>query len=326
MRKIIFIQRNRAAGFSIDKVFRPIIDNIEDKLEISVPSRGAGIKDIFKNLWFVFKNRRKGVIYHITGDIHYCLLSLIGARTVLTVHDTVTLDFNTTKNIKYYVKKFLWFTLPLKIADKVVCISEETKRQLGKYTNRKDLIVIDDSVDRSIRTTSRNPIPDKFNVLIIGTKKNKNIERVLEALSVFNCCVTIIGRLTDDQQKLISNLGINLTNKFNLTDEELRQEYYKTDLVMFVSLFEGFGMPVLEANKAGRPIICSTIPVLKEVGKNSALYVDPYDVKAIENGINKLISNPELQNELIKNGIANAKEHDISNIMRQWNNLYMSLS
>ena len=326
MRKIIFIQRNKAAGFSIDKVSRPIIENIEDKLEITVPSRGAGVKDILKNLWFVLKNRHRGVIYHITGDIHYCLLSLIGARTVLTVHDTVTLDFNTTKNIKYYVKKFLWFTLPLKIADRVVCISEETKRQLEKYTNRKDLIVIHNSVDQNIRTTSRKPITDKFNVLIIGTKKNKNIERVLEALSVYNCQVTIIGKLTDEQKNLINELGINLVNKFNLSDEELRQEYYKTDLVMFVSLFEGFGMPILEANKAGRPIICSTIPVLKEVGKNSALYVDPYDVKAIENGISKLISDSELQNELVTNGINNAKEHDISNIIRQWDKLYMSLS
>lgn len=326
MKKIVFIQRNKTAGFSIDKVSRPIIDNIENKVELTVPCHGASIKDILKNLWFVLKNRRKDVIYHITGDIHYCLLSLIGARTVLTVHDTVTLDFNTEKDIKYYIKKILWFTLPLKIANSIVCISEETKKQLKKYTDRNDLIVIHNSVDQNIKTTPRNPIKDYFEVLIIGTKKNKNIERMLHALSLFNCRVTIIGKLTNDQKKLIKDLGVNVINKYNLSDEGLRQEYYKADLVMFVSLFEGFGMPVLEANKAGRPIICSNIPVLKEVGKDAALYVDPYDIKSIENGIKKLLSDEYLQAELVQNGIVNAKNHEISQLIWKWEKIYSSLS
>ena len=105
MRKVIFIQRNKKAGFSIDKVARPIIENTDNKEELSVPSSGAGLQDLFKNLIFVLKHRDKKAIHHITGDIHYCLLSLIGCKTVLTVHDTVTLDYNTKKNIKYYIKK-----------------------------------------------------------------------------------------------------------------------------------------------------------------------------------------------------------------------------
>lgn len=326
MRKIVFIQRNKSAGFSIDKVSRPIIDNIDNKLEITVPSRGAGLLDILKNLYFVIRNRHRGVIYHITGDIHYCLLSLLGARTVLTIHDTVTLDFDSKKGPKYLIKKLLWFTIPLKLAKKVVCISEETKKQVEKYTSRKDLIVIHNSVDPKIMYSPRRCIGDTIRVLIIGTKKNKNIERTLKALSSFKCVVTIIGRLSEEQKNLIKDLGVNIVNKYNISDEELRQEYYNTDLVMFISLFEGFGMPVLEANKAGRPIICSTIPVLKEVGKDAALYVNPYDVSAIENGIKELISDETLQAKLVENGLTNACEHDISHIMGQWINLYSSLS
>lgn len=325
MRKVIFIQRNKKAGFSIDKVARPIIENTDNKEELSVPSSGACLQDLFKNLIFVLKHRDKKAIHHITGDIHYCLLSLIGCKTVLTVHDTVTLDYNTKKNIKYYIKKMLWYTIPFRIADRIVCISEETKKHVQKYTKRDDIIVIHNSVDPNIKHIPAKSFGAKFKALIIGTKQNKNLERTLEALSIFDCRVTIIGKLSKIQSDLIEKLQIDVTNKYNLSDEELRQEYYNCDLVLFCSLFEGFGMPLLEANKAGRPVICSNIPVLKEVGGNAAIYVDPYSVEAIKDGISKLVKDEDLQHSLIDFGLSNSERHEISALMGAWNKVYNSL-
>lgn len=324
MRKVIFIQRNKLAGFSIDKVSRPIIENIDHKEELTVPNRGASLKDIYNNLKYVLKHKNKEAIHHITGDVHYCLLALMGYRTVLTIHDTVGLDFNSRKGLKYYIIKLLWYTIPLKIADRVVCISEETKQYVQKYTKRKDIIVIHNSVDSKIKHIPGRNFIKEFRALIIGTKQNKNLERILKALSNLECVVTIIGKLNPDQQKLICDLHIKYINKYNLSDDELRNEYYECDLVIFCSLFEGFGMPLLEANKAGRPVLCSNIPVLKEVGGDAALYVDPYSVDEIRSGIERICNDSQLRQSLISKGLKNAEAHDISSIIKRWNDVYTS--
>ena len=90
---IIYFHRNKDAGFSINKVTQTIVRDIEDKEEFYMPYAGAGIKVLFSNILFIIKHRKKGAIHHITGAVHYGLLGLIGYTSVLTIHDTVGLDF-----------------------------------------------------------------------------------------------------------------------------------------------------------------------------------------------------------------------------------------
>lgn len=325
MRKIVFINRNKSAGFSIDRVSRPIIDHVADKIDLCVPFAGASLKSILSNLLFVFRHRTKGAIHHVTGDIHYCLLSLIGVKTVLTVHDTVTLDFQAAGGVRQKIKKLLWFTLPLRIADKIVCISDSTRESLEKYTNRRDIAVIHNSLSAGIESSPRYTVGNQVRVLMIGTKSNKNIERTIEALAPLNPEITIIGRLNDKQKQLIAESGLAFRNLCNISDDVINAEYKRCDIVMFCSLFEGFGMPLLEANKVGRPVVASDIPVLKEVGGDAAVYADPYDINSIRAAFEKVISNEELCRRLVDNGLKNAANHEISEIMEKWDKLYETL-
>lgn len=322
---IIYFHRNKDAGFSINKVTQTIVREIEDKEEYYMPSSGAGIKDLIANIKFIRKHRKKGAIHHITGDVHYGILGLIGYTSVLTIHDTVGLDFAKMNKLKSIVFEWLWFRLPIMIASRVLCISEVTKTYLSKYTSRKDIRVIHNAIDSTLQFCTPKPIEGTVKILFIGTKDNKNLNRCFEALKGIDCHVTIVGKLKPEQVKSLEDNGISYTNKFNLSDEELNDEYYKCDIVSFCSLFEGFGMPALEANQVGRPVLCSTIPVLKEVAGVAACYADPYNVASIRDGYMRIINDEEYRQQLIEYGKRNVLFYLPSVIKKQWEDVYKNI-
>jgi len=323
--KVIYFHRNKNAGFSINKVTQTIVREIEDKEEYFMPSAGSGIKDLFTNIKFIRKHRKKGLIHHITGDIHYGILGLIGYKSVLTIHDTVGIDFLKMSKFKSIVYEWLWFRLPIKFASKVICISKVTKHYLKKYTSREDIKVIHNAIDPTLQFSIPKPIKDTANILFIGVKENKNLIRCFEALKGINCHVTVIGRLKQNQIKTLNDNFINYTSKYNLSDEELNAEYYNCDIVSFCSLFEGFGMPVLEGHQAGRPVLCSILPVLEEIAGDAAYYVDPYDVESIRKGYLRLIKDETYRQELVEKGKKNVLNYHPSVIKKQWEEVYKEL-
>ncbi len=322
MSTITYFHRNLKAGYSINKVTQTIISEIHDKEEFYVPESRASLKAVVRNLLFVYRHRNKTGINHITGDIHYCILALLGCKSVLTIHDTVSLDFAKSSKLKRIIIRFLWFYLPLKLATKVICISEATKYSIQKIVNRNDIQVIYDSVDPNLK-----PYPIMHdticpNILIIGTNENKNLYRMMQAVSGLNLTITIVGHLTDALQQHIIDLKLRCINVYDLSDLEIIDQYINCNIVLFCSLYEGFGMPLIEANAVGRPVITSNIPVLKEVGSNAALYVDPYSVESIRSGLKTVMADEILRNKLISNGFINAKRFEQGQILRQWICLY----
>ena len=324
MAKITYFYRSLSSAFSIKKVSQTITSHIDDKEELFVPYTGFNLKTILGNIRYVFKYRNKKGINHITGEIHYCILGLIGCKSVLTVHDTVSLDFHKGSKLKWVILEWLWYRLPLKYATRVICISEETKKYVERLTKRNDIVVIHNAVD-SLIEYSDEVNTERLSILFIGTNLNKNLKRCFEALKGIDCRVVIIGRLSSEHIECLKFNDIDYENKFDLTDEEIREEYKRCNLVSFCSLFEGFGMPIIEANKAGRAVITSNIPVLKEVGGDSAYYVDPESSQEIRVGYMKLLSDKSFRNEMIKKGVANALNYDYSRILPKWLKVYKSI-
>lgn len=324
--KIVYFHRGIKKGYSINKVTQTVIRDIPNKIEYFVPYSRASISEVLKNMLYIFKHRNKNGINHITGDIHYGIIPLMCCKTVLTVHDTVMIDYNEISGLKKFIAKWLWFKLPLMLATKIVCISEATKKSLANYTSRKDIIVIHDAIDPSFHYVEKSTTNECPNILIIGTKENKNVERTLTALTGINCKVTIIGKLSGTQLDVLSNNNIDYVNKCNLTDDEIFNEYCKADIISFVSLFEGFGMIIIEGNKVGRPVISSTIDVLKEVGGDSVYYVDPLDIRDINKGFTELINNVELRETLVKKGLKNVQRFEADYIRSKWLDVYKNIN
>lgn len=324
---VIYFHRNQKAGFSINKVTQTVIKGFQDKKEYYVPYIGATLKVVLKNCVYIYKRREKKYVNHITGDISYGIIALIGCKSVLTVHDTVSLDFNNYSWLKRKYIELLWYVIPLALATRVVCISESTKKSLSRYTRRRDIKVIYNAVDSSFVRAPKNSVNLlNVNILHIGTSANKNLDRLIVALSGISCSLTIIGRLSKRNIQLLKQNNIKYINKNNLTDDEIYREYVNSDIVSFVSLFEGFGMIVVEANQVGRPVICSNIPPLKEVAGDSAFFVDPYDVDSIRNGFVTLINNDELQKELVQKGYDNVNRFEKDKIIQEWLSFYNELN
>jgi glycosyltransferase involved in cell wall biosynthesis len=323
--QIVFFHRNKKAGYSIDKVTQTIVRGILDKKEYYVPYLGGSPIIMLKNIYYVWRNRNKNGINHITGDILYCMVALIGCKSVLTIHDTFGLDYQKRSFPKSYIALWLWLKIPMRIATKVVCISEDTRKNLYKVTKRRDFLVIHNAVDPIFKRSPKEYIHEKPIVLLIGTGEHKNLNRTFEALKGIKCSLTIIGELSDIQKKCLKDNGIDYINKTGLSDAQIVEEYVNSDIVSFISLFEGFGMIVIEANMVGRPVICSNIDVLHEVADDAALFVDPMNVASMREGFLKLFSDEELRKSLVNRGYENVKRFDVDFIRQKWIRLYTEL-
>lgn len=322
--KIIYFHRNHCAGYSINKVTQTVIRDFKDKEEYELPYFGPSPLTVLRNMWFVWQHRRKDCINHVTGDVQYAILALGGCKSVLTCHDTVSLDYRKLSWLKRFFFEWVWYRLPLKYATKVVAISEQTKKNLQCYTRRNDIEVIHNAIDPIFHPYS-GFCNDKPVVLVIGTSENKNLERTFEALKGIDCRVNIIGKLTQKQEEVLYQNGIEYKNSTGLTDAEILDAYIHCDVVSFISLFEGFGMIIVEANKVGRPVICSNIPVLKEVAGDSALFVNPTDVDEMHRGFERILKDKDLREVLVGKGFQNTHRFDVKDIQKQWLDLYKSL-
>lgn len=325
--KIIFFNRSNKLGYSIQKVFRPIIFEIKKSNSVKVieiPNLGSMPWDIFKNFFFTLKFREKNSIHHVTGHIHDVLLALVGVKTVLTIHDLVFID-NVINPIKKFYKWLFWLYIPLKISNKVVCISEHTRRNLLKYGEYNNVSVIHNPIDNSFKYVPKYFNSEKPIILHIGTGWNKNLNRSIEALKDINCHLRIIGKINSYQKDLLVQSNIEYSNLFDLTDEEIRQEYIHCDIVNFPSEYEGFGMPIIEGQKTGRVVVTSKIEPLIEVSGDAVVYVDPFSVKSINDAYLSILNNDSMRNDIIRSGLDNTKRFSLDIICAQYKKLYKSI-
>ncbi|MFT3919796.1 glycosyltransferase family 4 protein [Cloacibacterium sp.] len=325
--KINYFHRNKALGFSIQKVFRIVIDELKKKNEITefyTPTLNSMPWDILKNSFYVFKNKKKGEIHHITGHIHDSILGLIGCKSVLTIHDLVFLDH--VKNpIKKFYKWLFWLYLPIKIAKKVTCISEHTKKNILKYLPTDKLTVIYNAVDPKYQFSPKEFNVEKPVILHIGTGWNKNLERTIEALHGINCHLRIVGKIKQEMIDKLLFYNIDYSQTEGINDEEIIKEYCNCDIINFPSEYEGFGMPIIEGQAIGRIVLTSNIDPMTEVGLDTVYYVNPFDINSMHEGYLSIISQPELREKLIKKGLENIKRFGVDKIAQDYINLYQSI-
>ena len=187
----------------------------------------------------------------------------------------------------------LWFNLPLRRLGAITVVSNETKRDLLKWVPSLDperIHVIPVSVSALFTRVDKEFNSEKLErVLQVGTKENKNLLRLCEALEGLKCHLVIVGVLTNRQKTALAKHQIAYTNLIGLSDEELVREYQKTsDILAFASTLEGFGMPVVEAQIVGRPVVTSNRASMPEVAGDGAVLVDPYSVASIRDGFQKI--------------------------------------
>lgn len=214
--------------------------------------------------------------------------------------------------------------LPVKLASRTVCITEATKKKILKYVkSRKILVITHHVVAKGFVYT-----PYVFNVknptiLQIGATYQKNLETTILALRGIKCQLRVIKKMSEKQHTLAKACRLNYSNAYNLTDEQIIEEYVKADIVVFPSLYEGFGMPIIEAQAIGRPVITSDLDPMNWVaGENALLLRDPKNVSELSCAIKYLIVDKKGRENIIREGLKNVKRFSINKVVADYITLY----
>jgi len=216
-----------------------------------------------------------------------------------------------------------WTEYSIKNAKRAFTISNSSKDDIIKEykVSEKKIVVtypgIKESISFEPNIYGMNTLKAKYNVsdkfiLFVGTlQPRKNIIRLIEAFSTVenkpDLQLVVIGKkgwLYEEILAAPKQFGVEDRVKFlhNVSDEDLNIFYKYAICDVLPSLYEGFGLPVLEAMKQGCPVITSKISSLPEAGGDAALYVDPENVEDIAKKITKLLDDEKLRKELIEKG------------------------
>ncbi len=253
--------------------------------------------------------RVRGRVLHMTGDAHYLALFLPRARTVLTVHDCDAI--HRARGLKRLILWLVWFRLPLARAAAVVVPSEATRRDLLKLVriDPAKVVMIENPVSPSFGPSPLRSHGGPLHILQIGTKANKNIPRLAAALSGLEVRLFIVGRPSADQTAALAAARIKFHWAENLSEEALHEAYRACDIVAFCSLSEGFGLPLVEAQRVGRPIVTSNRAPMTDVAGQGAEYADPENIDDMRRAFVRLIESPARRAELVALGRENVRRY-----------------
>jgi glycosyltransferase involved in cell wall biosynthesis len=322
-----FVRKPYLLGnFSVENFYKALKKKLDPNFDIKIiemPFYSRGIMPRLLNCFYCFF--KQADINHIIGDIHYIAIFLNRKKTILTILDCVSLYEK--NNLKRLIYKYFWFLFPIRTTNHITFISKfskfDTERLLNIKIPQAKVIGVTAS---EVFKFSELPVNKTPVVLQIGTNFNKNIKTLAYSLCGLNTELIIIGKLkTPDKETLVENRINFLEVDKPLSIEEVYKYYQKSNLVSFLSTYEGFGLPILEANIVGRPVITSNMGSMLEVASDAAILVDPYDILEIKKAIVKVLSDKEYVNNIITKGFKNSQRFDLNKISIEYSKLYDSI-
>ncbi len=264
-------------------------------------------------------------VYHATNNIG--LPWCYSGRKVVTIHDVIPLLFPGA--VQNQLRRFrLTRTLRIdaRIADAIITDSEDSRGDIVKHlgiSGEKIEVIWPTNLSLSVQDdTCLSPhdrdllsIPSGYFLHNGGIDHRKNIERLLRAYRAFvgqtqvkDHRLVITGRSTTpfarEMMKYAGELGIGRSVVFTgeIQIELVQRLVSSAEIVVYPSLLEGFGLPVLEAMKAGVPVITSNASSMKEIAGGAAYLVDPYSESEITRAMEDLHQHPQKRNALIRSG------------------------
>jgi glycosyltransferase involved in cell wall biosynthesis len=265
---------------------------------------------------------------------HYVLPPLINCRSVVTIHDTIHLMFPQylPGRLAYgYARTSLW--IATRRSNRILTVSETSKSDiLRRFRVPADKVtVIYNAIDERLsqeppeeafeRVRIRYQLRDPFALYVGNIKPHKNLERLIDAFDRLrrqpgydSLKLVIIGDEISRYQGLrraVHHYKLHKHVRFFgfVPVDTLSVLYRLASVFVFPSLYEGFGLPPLEAMASGTPVVTSNVSSLPEVVGDAAILVDPYDPDSIADGMKQVLAEADLRAELVKRGLAEVREY-----------------
>ncbi len=304
-RVVLLHRKPRPDAYSIEHVFDVLEPRLAERFDVSSttsPYDNHGVVPRLKSV--LWARTHQADVNHVAGDTNFFDLALDRHRTVLTVHDCEFLE--RASRTKAAVYRWMWLRLPVRRARIVTVPTEATKSELMSYirVDAQKIRVIPNPLDPVFVRTER-VLNEKPVLLQVGARSNKNLERVAHAIEGLPCSLVVVGLMSDEQRDLLRSLGIDFTATGPLAPAQVAEQYRQSDVVVFASTKEGFGLPVIEAQATGRAVVTSNIPPMPEVAGAGACFVDPYDVASIRQGIERVTRDAAYRESIILAGLRN---------------------
>lgn len=321
----IFFRKSNREQYSIERVYSVLLEKIDRHIEVErkiMPYASKGVLRRILNVIYAYLKRDE--VNHITGDINYAGL-LIKRNVILTVHDVYPLYLY--KGLKLLLIKYFWFHLPLKKASIVITVSNFSKNEILKHfkLNPSRIVVINNALAPYFKYSELKPSGRLPNILQIGTKVNKNLTNLILGLKGVKCKLQIIGKLNVMDKNLLKENSIAFETFESVSSSELIELYRGSSVVSFISTYEGFGLPIIEAQAIGRPVITSNCTSLPEIAGEGALLVNPESIEEINTGIKNILYDVVLREKLIEKGLENIKRYHVDDIAEKYMNVYNKL-
>ncbi len=322
-----FMRRPRPADFSVENVFRDVQEFLPSDIDVSVamcPHMSSGLLPRITNI--AAARKLQGDVNHVTGDVTYLALGLDRRKTITTFLDCHSLE--RLGGVRRELLRYLWFELPIRMSKLVTVISYATGDRLRELVRcpADKVRVVYIPVSQKFRHVPKEFDESKPTVLHIGTRQNKNLDRHVAALAGIPCRLVVIGPLSDEQLAMLEASGIEYENCVRVPFDEVIRRYIECDFLLFASTYEGFGMPIVEAQSIGRPVITSNVWSMPEIAGDGAVLVDPYDTQGIAEAVRRVIADRKYREELVLRGLENAQRFDRSAISASYADLYREVA
>ena len=326
--KVVFFNRKpRPFGtFSLENIFRFVQANLPSDIETEARTAAFDSNGIFRRLFSAaWAALHQGDVNHVTGDTHFLTLLMKRRKTILTIHDIGVMDSGGKLARLFY--KIFFLQIPIARAGYVTTVSEATKQEVLKYVSCDPgkIRVIYNPAFKAFRRVDKTFNREKPVILHVGMAHNKNFDRLVEALEGIPCHLSVVGKLEETHEEKLKKYGVEYSFVYNISNEEMVAQYENCDLLAFASTLEGFGMPIVEANAIGRPVLTSNISSMPEVAGDAACFVDPYSVESIRAGLLKIIGDDDFRNQLIANGFKNSQRFTPEKIVKDYYELYQEV-
>ena len=159
-------------------------------------------------------------------------------------------------------------------------------------------------------------------ILQIGSGDHKNLIGLIEAVKGLKCKIDIVGNPTNELINKMRQYGEDYSISYRIPLEEVVRHYEECDILYFVSRSEGFGMPIIEAQSVGRPVLTTLTEPTRTVAGGAALLYSEDDYTGIRAGIQSIINDAKLRERLIDAGFANAANYSPKAITDQYEDFY----